>query len=712
MSAIDKDESEKRARFLTCTEDTVEEMEKFFDNKEKEKEGKGSDENQKLNDKILTQNKRKRGRPRVKTSEKLVSKKTHENSTKKHGFVPRVAPRAPADEKSPPAKAKRTERLNIEEEFMENDDNDYEDENEDDEINEVFENDTIASDVEEIVPNKLCIDCDQMYCDEENNNKDKDKCRICKSYEHGCLKKNHHERSKGDTWLCIDCVELANMIEKVHPNLFPNLRKTLVKKGMKRKRENARKRENDNEEIKTSSKGKTDEAKTNINERRVSFRTTVKVFDTCLDDEDLESLEDGIWISDSVIALWLKYLQEEICDEDSKMLFIPPSVTQLLKEGFTDDFSLILEPLNIWQKKYVFLAVNNNTAKTKSGGQHWSLLMYTIKENMWYYYDSMNNLNLKEARYLVGRLQDYLRPGASPNITEAVCSQQNNNYDCGVYTMAYAHEIVNRLTENSQVSKEINRCIFDTNHPNLFRKKIRDMILYGVDNFKTKNQKDGDINKAKKEENTEKTKMTLKKAQVGKDGKVINENELRDPRKFPNLNKDKLCYFLTKGTCKYGAKGENHLGRCVKYHPDQCREYNMNGTMERGCQKGDKCEKWHPTYFCHVSIDSKVCKRVDCYFKHHRNCTLTKSDNNNNFLDTKNENRRPFPPLTQQYPVYNRWQQQQQHRPQTHYQQNHQQYHQRGKALNQQHQAIQSPQIPYDQLKQVIQTVILEMNTY
>ena len=81
-------------------------------------------------------------------------------------------------------------------------------------------------------------------------------------------------------------------------------------------------------------------------------------------------MEDGHWISDAVIALWFEYLQNVMCNENSKMLFIPPSVTQLLKEGVTDDFSIILEPLKIWEKKYIFLAVNDNKQKTEVGGQH------------------------------------------------------------------------------------------------------------------------------------------------------------------------------------------------------------------------------------------------------------------------------------------------------------------------------------------------------
>ena len=235
MNSKNNDESEKRERFHTCTDNSVEEMEKFFDNKEKEIEGKGSDMSQKLdtntNDKILTQNKNKKVGPRVKTSEKLVTRKKIKNRTKEYGFVSRVRPKATADIKSPPSKTKRIERLITEEESMENENVD-----EDEDINEVFEKEindnNNDNDVEEITSNKSCIDCNQMYNDEKSNKEAKTKCRICKSNEHGCLKKTLYERSKGDTWLCADCVELTNMIEKVHPNLFSNLRKTLLKKGI------------------------------------------------------------------------------------------------------------------------------------------------------------------------------------------------------------------------------------------------------------------------------------------------------------------------------------------------------------------------------------------------------------------------------------------------------------------------------------------------
>ena len=704
-----EDESEKRERFHTCSEDTVEEMEKFFDKKEEEIECIGSDNTQKQNQnyKSPTHNKRRKGRPRVNINEKPISKKAHDKRNKKYGFVSRYRPRNVAEEKSPPAKAKRVEVENRKDVLL----NESEDEDKD-EINEVFEKEkeNVIDDngVKENIPNKKCIDCDQMYYDKAINNEIKRKCKICMSNEHGCLKETYHEKSKGDMWLCMDCLELTNMIEKLHPDLFPNLRNTLVKKGTKRKRTI------EDDEISASSKRKIEETKTK--EKRVSFKTSsISLFNTTINNEDLTSLEEGHWINDSVISLWFEYLQNEVCDEKSNILFIPPSVTQLLKEGVTDDFSIILEPLNIWKKKYIFLAVSDNKIVSKVGGQHWSLLMYTLKENMWYHYDSLNNLNLREARYLVGRVQDYLRPETTPKITEAVCSQQGDNYDCGAYIMAYTQEIVRRLKESSHTS--VNKCIVDKNIPNQLRNKIRCMIQTKMSDSKTDQIKDDDEedrDKNKIKRRTEKLMMKSKNEEVEEDEKVDDSKNFKDPKIYPNLNKDKICYFLTKGHCKYGAKGENHLGKCIKYHPDQCREYNLNGTMEKGCKKGNKCEKWHSTYFCHLSSNSKTCKRVDCYFKHHKNCKVTKSEY---FLDPKKENRRPLLPQGPQYPTYNKWQnhhqpQHQQHSRQSHHQ--YHQYHQIGNNFHHQQQAMQTPQIPipFDQLKQVIQTVIHEMNTY
>ena len=101
----------------------------------------------------------------------------------------------------------------------------------------------------------------------------------------------------------------------------------------------------------------------------------------------------------------------------------------------------------------------------------------------------------------------------------------------------------------------------------------------------------------------------------------------KDVKKFPNMNKNKICNFLTKGICRYGAKGENQLGQCNKYHPNQCSKYNLHGTRDLGCKNGSRCNEWHATYICRNSANSNSCTRPECPFKHHRGCTVNEHDN-------------------------------------------------------------------------------------
>ena len=176
---------------------------------------------------------------------------------------------------------------------------------------------------------------------------------------------------------------------------------------------------------------------------------------------------------------------------------------------------------------------------------------------------------------------------------------------------------------------------------------------------------------------------------------------LKDVKKFPNLNKDKICTFLTKGKCRFGAKGENHLGKCDKYHPNQCRAYNLNGQTDNGCKEGLKCNEWHATYICRSSANSKTCSRPECPFKHHANCVVSRNDP---FLNKPNQMPRKY--QGPNFPIFN---QRQPHQQQNQHYNNHfsnhrqQPYHQ---TFN------QPPQIPQDQLVYMIRTIIREENNY
>ena len=606
-------------------------------------------------------------------------------------------------------------------------------------------------------PNKKCIDCGVMYSGNKNdkNDKAKRKCRICKCNEHGCLMLLNNTVSKGDTWHCGECLRLTTMVERKHPDLYENLRKALIKKDTIRKktmsnqnksltnREGGIKNKERTTDISRESRIEEQRGKGGVEDdlqkKRAQMFLDAALFeedlhiknkvrtadisresrieeqrgneeveddlqkkilnpraqmirDVALFEEDLQSINDGKWISDGIIAFWFRYLEEEVYKDNQDIIFIPPAVTQIFKQGVTETFRIFANSLNIGQRKYVLLAVNNNKLD-KAGGYHWSLLVYKVKDDVWLHYDSMEDLNLCEAKTIVNRMQDYLKPGSTPKLDVVYSTQQRNGYDCGAYTMINAQIAALTLTLEVPISPvEVEK----EDITNL-RRKVRGLLT------SSRKQKIKDVSVPSN---------TINKSDTTNLG-------LADVKKYPNINRDKICPFLTRGTCRYGAKGENILGKCHKYHPNQCKEYNLNGTTKKGCKKGKECSNWHATYICLLSANSNMCTRINCQFKHHKSCTTTKD--NDNFLENNQHYKMPKLYQSLEYPLLtNRQPTQHQLRRRPHHQ--HQRYQHQPQTMHMGHtwkakhkiphtnqrQYNKLPQVSEDRLIHLMRTVIRE----
>ena len=719
----------------------------------------------------------KRKRPTTKTSRKQLLLKCYENRSKKHGKKV---------DRSPPPKATKystseSDKGNTEIENEENEDDDEDDNEEEEEVEGEGEGEGNKDKVEAIIlldgnnekdnqesntikcvniketaskpdvtvedemtadyntnSNKECIDCGVMYNGNKNdkNDKAKRKCRICKCNEHGCLILLNNTVSKGDTWLCGECLRLTTMVERKHPDLYENLRKTLVTKDTKRmKTTSTPNKTSTNKEGGIKNKERTagisreSRKEEQRGKRGIEDDLQKKILnpglyrDVALFEEDLQSLNDGKWISDAIIAFWFRYLEEDVYKDNQDIIFIPPSITQVFKQGLTDTFRIFANELNIGQRKYVLLAVNNNKLD-KAGGYHWSLLVYKVKDDAWLHYDSLEDLNLCEAKTIVSRMQEYLKPGSTPKLDVVCSTQQRNSYDCGAYTMINAQLVALTLTLELPISpvdvdkeditnlRRVVRGLLTSSRkqemkyvsvPSNFD-GVEDNILIASQNPTLK----------KPIQPSPQPRNTIKKSDTTNLG-------LADVKKYPNINRDKICPFLTRGTCRYGAKGENSLGKCHKYHPNQCKDYNLNGTTEKGCKNGKECSNWHATYICLLSANSNMCTRINCQFKHHKSCTTT--GDNDNFLENNQHYKTPklyqsleYPPLTNRQPP--QLQHQLQRRPHHH----HQRYQHQPQKMHMGHtrqannkiphtnqrQYNKLPQVSEDRLIHLIRTVIRE----
>jgi sentrin-specific protease 8 len=152
--------------------------------------------------------------------------------------------------------------------------------------------------------------------------------------------------------------------------------------------------------------------------------------------------------------------------KSNKVLFMNPSTMILL--AFIEDpheLAEALSDLQLSKRDLVFIPINNNSDVTQAGGSHWSLLIFERHHNTFYYLDSAHEMNRLPASHTAAKLVPLLHPElvnpkknhsskglfhfGSPHVGDdkqtrfhiVNSPQQDNGYDCGVYTIASAELI-------------------------------------------------------------------------------------------------------------------------------------------------------------------------------------------------------------------------------------------------------------------------------
>ena len=480
---------------------------------------------------------------------------------------------------------------------------------------------------------KVCIDCSETYCAEKTS-KNKSKCLVCKLSEHGCIKgHNNCEISKGSFWMCKECIETVE--SKNLTNLLEKKREETGMQGMKRKRKesesesNAHKKINGEETVKNVNEESGDNMKktsTKVKETNQATEDKVNLrrYKMIIEESDIELLKGSNWINDTIITLWMKHLQQVDHENNEKVLFVPPTITQLLKIGDTKDIDKTLEDLDAWWKDYMIFPVNDNNSVNKEGGSHWSLLIFSRPDNTWYHYDSNKGSNVRHAHRLVSRVNKYLSHETTPTLVETNCTQQNNSYDCGAFAMVFAQIAGRRAIKG----EPLNNCNVDRTAATKMRERVYELIASERQSTKSggrcenggKKDKDQKVRDKKDKKRTEinefissicgeaKISDTTKR-DIKKYYDDVNEKELRtknERKEQMQIKIDSVCKYWAKDTCK--------KGRCIYQHPVRCEETLMKGYCNQS--RYGQCEYYHPK-ICWDNLKQERCRRGDrCTFRH------------------------------------------------------------------------------------------------
>lgn len=169
------------------------------------------------------------------------------------------------------------------------------------------------------------------------------------------------------------------------------------------------------------------------------------------------------WVDDNVIRRYYEMLNNFIL-QNTELICINPTISQAIK--MLVDYEFVLDSLNITNAKYLFLPVNDSQdlAEIKNsnshseqiygGGSHWSLLVYEKMTKKFFYYDSLGGYNINSAKVIAKKMFNYLE---KEDITETdiiivnSSPQQNNNYDCGIFTIALTEIIISYVIQSLEV---------------------------------------------------------------------------------------------------------------------------------------------------------------------------------------------------------------------------------------------------------------------
>ena len=340
----------------------------------------------------------------------------------------------------------------------------------------------------------VCEECADIYCDKISN-KPNVRCYICKLGKHECLEQNLKfvyedtkllYNMKGVMWMCFDCrefVKYGKLVEQIRDQIvIENIRNRESNRSVKHPEAEQRKhcesedKTNKNRDKPTEENGIEKEKKKSEKSNEVVKDKEMNVLDFTvmkISEESLKSLEDTQWVDDQMIYISLAMKQNEVDRATDKILFVSPSITQLIRKS-TDRTNIkeTIKNLQINEKDWVFYPVsNNNQVDRPGGGTHWSLLVYCKAKDVYYHHDPINPTNEMHAVELIHKISS-ADSGFSISQTKVKPPQQKNGYDCGPYIMLFANKIADNLVKGVnpnyyEVSKD---------EASRYRKELKDKI--------------------------------------------------------------------------------------------------------------------------------------------------------------------------------------------------------------------------------------------
>ena len=209
---------------------------------------------------------------------------------------------------------------------------------------------------------------------------------------------------------------------------------------------------------------------------------------------DIQCLDNYKYLNDLCISFYYEILTQKFSKHEKDFfLFDPSSISIILFDDNLEDLKECFNPLNLPDKNFLFIPVNDISDKySYGGGNHWGLIFYLKSSNIYYYIDSMKSY-IKNIKIICEKINYLVGNSNKPNIQEAnTIKLQENTYDCGVFLLKFTEIILeniyihnntyNNLIKLNDYGTEVDFCCIinksncSQNIISIERKSIKDLV--------------------------------------------------------------------------------------------------------------------------------------------------------------------------------------------------------------------------------------------
>ncbi|KAK9457632.1 hypothetical protein V1511DRAFT_179123 [Dipodascopsis uninucleata] len=181
----------------------------------------------------------------------------------------------------------------------------------------------------------------------------------------------------------------------------------------------------------------------------------LEYYDVSVYKSDFDNLRDDEWLNDNNLTFWYEFLERSQLNKspENRIVLLRPSMVFLLAQSQNPlELKTVLPDLQ--GAAYIFCPINNNEdVNLAEGGSHWSLLVINVATCHGYYYDTLENINIREAEHVAKRLGPLLG-GISIKLRPIATPQQTNGSDCGVLVCMITSCLVDRLLDSQNINSE------------------------------------------------------------------------------------------------------------------------------------------------------------------------------------------------------------------------------------------------------------------